>query len=81
MKENKIRIEHECKVGDLVLVLKSLEERAKEAKLTRPAEGPYEITQTHDSAEVMIYRGNFEERISIRRLKPCNANTEDDVAV
>ena len=79
LKDIKNRIEHKHKVGDLVLILKLPEERAKEVKLTRPTEGSYEITQTHNNAEVTIYRGSFEERISMRRLNPYNANIEDNV--
>lgn len=69
-KENKTRIQHEYKVGDLVLIVEKSYERAKKAKLSSPTEGPYEILRVYTNGNVRIRRGNYDEDISIRRLRP-----------
>jgi len=43
MKENKTRLIHQYQIGDKVLIVKSKDERNKEAKLNKPTEDPYEI--------------------------------------
>eukprot|EP00957_Ditylum_brightwellii_P102667 7824094-Ditylum_brightwellii.AAC.1 len=35
-------------------------------------EGPYEIKKVHRNGTVTMERGNYEQRIHIRRLKPSN---------
>jgi hypothetical protein len=72
-KENKTRIEHEYKVGDMVLIVDKAYERAKKAKLSTPTEGPYEILRVYANGNVRIRRGNYDEDISIRRLRPYYA--------
>ncbi len=53
-KENKTRIQHEYKVGDLVLIVEKSYERAKKAKLSSPAEGPYKILRVYTNGNVHI---------------------------
>ena len=69
-KENKNRLEHEYKVGDLVLIVEKPYERAKKSKLSSPTEGPYEIIKVYNNGNVRIRRGNYDEDMSIRRLRP-----------
>ena len=69
-KENKTRLEYEYKVGDMVLIVDKPYERAKKAKLSTPTEGPYEILRIYANGNVRIRRGNYDEDISIRRLRP-----------
>jgi hypothetical protein len=69
-KENKNRKAHEYKTGDLVLIVQKPYERKRKAKLSSPTEGPFPILQVHSNGNVRIQRGNFQEDISIRRLRP-----------
>jgi hypothetical protein len=69
-KENRTRLQHEYKVGDLVLIVEKTYERQKQPKLSSPTQGPYEIIRIYDNGNVRIRRGNFDEDISIRRLRP-----------
>jgi hypothetical protein len=73
-KENKNRLQHEYKVGDLVLIVEKPYERHKQPKLSSPTQGPYKITRVYDNGNVCIKRGNFYEDISIRRLCPYYKN-------
>ena len=68
-KENKNRIPHEYKPGDLVLIVQKSYERKKKAKLSSPTEGPFQITRTYNNGNVQIDRGNYQEDISIRRIR------------
>ena len=72
IKENKSRIEHVYKVGDKVLIVKLRDQRSTDPKLSKPTEGPYTINRVHRNGTVTIDRGQYEERIHIRRLKPYN---------
>ena len=69
-KENKTHISHEYQVGDLVLIVEKPYERAKKSKLSSPSEGPYKILSVYSNGNVCIRRGNYEEDISIRCLRP-----------
>ncbi len=69
-KENKKRVEHTYSVNDLVLIVTPSSERNKQRKLSSPTEGPYRITKVYANGTVRILRGNFEETMSIRRLRP-----------
>ena len=66
--ENKKRINHVYNIGDKVLILLKNIERG--AKLNQPTQGPFVITQIYNNGTVKIDRGNYEEIINIRRLKP-----------
>ena len=79
-KENRKRLEHEYQIGDLVLIVDKPYERNKKAKLSTPTEGPYEIIQVHNNGTVRIRRGNYDEDISIRRLRPYFARDNDWIA-
>ena len=70
IKENAKRIEHTYKVGDQVLIYMLRDQRSKTPKLGRPTEGPYEITKIYKNGTVEILRGNYHEKINIRRLQP-----------
>jgi hypothetical protein len=69
-KENKNRVPHEYKIGDLVLIVQKPYERKRKAKISSPTEGPFPIIQTYTNGNVRIQRGNYEEDINIRRLRP-----------
>ena len=69
-KENRGRREHTYKVGDLVLIVEKPYERTRKGKLSSPTEGPYEIIRVYANGNVRTQRGNYDEDISIRRLRP-----------
>ena len=69
-KENKNRKAHEYKVGDLVLLVTPPYERKNEAKISPPTEGPYPITHVYPNGTIRIQRGNFSDKVSIRRVWP-----------
>ena len=69
-KENKNRIQHNFKVGDLVLIVDRSYEQAKKSKLSSPTQGPYEIIKVYANGNVRIQRGNYNEDISIHCLHP-----------
>ena len=69
-KENKNRRMHEYKIGNLVLIIQKPYERKRKAKINTPTEGPFPIIRTHSNGNVRIQRGNYQEDISIRRLRP-----------
>jgi len=66
-RENKNCIQHAFGVGDLVLIILDKQERGP--KLASPTEGPYKILKTYMNGTIKIQRGNYEEIISVRRLK------------
>ena len=70
IKENKNRRPHLYKIGDWVLIVEKQYERAKKPKLSSPTEGPYKILKVYTNSNVRIMRGQYEEDISIRRLRP-----------
>lgn len=53
-KENKTCLQHEYKVGDLVLIVEKSYERAKKAKLSSPTQGPYEIIRVYTNGNIRI---------------------------
>lgn len=65
-RENRLRISHEYKVGDKVLVQKPGILR----KLTTPRQGPYQIVQVNTNGTIRIQRGAVTETINIRRVTP-----------
>ena len=69
-KENKNRVPHDYKVGDLVLIVQKPYERKRKAKIDTPTEGPFPIIRTYSNGNVRIQRKHYEEDSSIRRLRP-----------
>ena len=69
-KENRTRVKHDYKVGDLVLIIQKPYKRKRKAKINTPTEGPFPIIRTYSNGNVRIQRRHYEEDISIRRLRP-----------
>jgi hypothetical protein len=69
-KENKNRVSHDYIIGDLVLIVQKPYERKRKAKLSSPTEGPFQIIRTYTNGNTRIKCGNYEEDISIRRIRP-----------
>ena len=69
-RENNKQIPHDYKVGDKILLVTPISERRRQAKLSPPTEGPYEITKLYKNGTVKILRKHFEEIVSIRRIRP-----------
>ena len=68
-RENLKRLDHAYKPGDKVLI--KLDKLEAGGKLARPTEGPYTVETVHRSnGTLTIKRGNYRERINIRRLRP-----------
>ena len=68
-RENNARFNHTYRVGDKVLIL--LDQKEINGKMNQPTEGPYEIIKVNlSNGTVKIARGNYNETIHIRRLKP-----------
>jgi len=67
-RENKNSIKHGYAVGDLVLII--LDKQEHGPKLASLTEGPYKILKTYKNGTIKIQRGNYEEILSVRRLKP-----------
>ena len=65
-RENKRRIPHNYKVGDLV----SKRRPGILPKLRRKRDGPFEVIAVFDNGTVHIRRGAVTERLNIRRLNP-----------
>ena len=71
IRENDNRIEHDYKIYDQVLVKLNAFERRNQRKIgDAPTRGPYTIIQKYSNGTVRIKKGNYEETISIRRVKP-----------
>ena len=68
-RENAKCIEHEYKVGDLVL----LEKPGVIPKLAKPRQGPFSITHVYTNGTVRIQRGAINDRVNIPRLTPYTA--------
>jgi hypothetical protein len=69
-RENNYRIPHEYRVGDQVLIRRSLDNLGK---LQLPTEGPYTIVSIENlpiNGTVVIDRGDSHETINIRHLLP-----------
>ena len=65
-RENQLKIPHECKVGDKVLVRRP----GIQPKLNPPRDGPYAIEQVNANGTIVIRKGAISERINIRRVIP-----------
>ena len=64
IRENNKRIEHECKVVDLVLLDK------KHRKLDDPCEGPCEIIQVYSNGTTTLQKERTETTVNIRQIHP-----------
>ena len=72
-KQNKNRLVHEYKVGDLVLLVTPSYERKNQPKISPPTSkgDPFKITKIyHEIGIVRIKRGLTTDKVSIRRIKP-----------
>ena len=58
-KENKNRVPHDYKVGDLVLIVQKPYERKRKAKINTPTEGPFPIIRTYSNGNARIQRGHY----------------------
>ena len=67
--ENKSRLPHTYSPGDKILILLRANNE-KIGKMQQPTEGPYTILRVYRSGLLKILRGNYEENIHIRRVKP-----------
>jgi len=67
-RENKSRIAHTYKVGDLVLLLRGRSDVNR--KLDQPTEGPYGVVRVNKNGTIRIRRGGYQETLSIRRIRP-----------
>jgi hypothetical protein len=65
-RENSSRIEHEYKIGDLIMKTRP----GKLAKLRRKRDGPYTVTHVYSNGTLRIRKGVIAERISMRRVSP-----------
>ena len=65
-RENKSRIPHEYKVGDLV----TLNKPGIFRKMSTPKLGPYAIERVYSNGTVLIRKGPVAERVNIRRCHP-----------
>ena len=68
-KENKSRIPHEYKVGDMILV--SRNKRSKHGE--REKDGPYPIVQVNNNGTVRYDKGTYSDIINIRKCEPFQA--------
>ena len=66
MRENKSRIPHEYKVGDMILV--SRNKRSKHGE--REKNWPYPIVQVNDNGTVRYDKGSYSDIINIRQCEP-----------
>jgi hypothetical protein len=70
IRENQARVAKTYQVGDQILIVLDADECRGQPKMNKPTRGPYTITKVHDNGTVTINRGNFEETINIRHIKP-----------
>jgi len=73
-KENKTRIPIQYAPGDKILIVLDSDERHVQPKMNKPTKGPFIITKVHHNGTVEINRGNFNETINIRRIKPFTSS-------
>ena len=66
MRENKSRIPHEYKVGDMILI--SRNKRSKHGE--REKNGPYPIVQVNNNGTVRYDKGTYSDIINIRQCEP-----------
>ena len=69
-RENKKWKAYEYKVGHLVLLVTPKYKRKNKAKILPATEGSYPVTQVYPNGTLCIQRGNFSDKISIRRVWP-----------
>ena len=67
-RENRNRKSYQYKVGDKVRIVTTVRERRGKL-FGHEHKGPYDIVAVYNNRTVDIKRGNFKERINIRRLK------------
>ena len=60
VRKNSKRIEHECKIGDQVLLDK------KHRKLNDLCEGPCDITHINSNRTITLQKGNTETTVNVR---------------
>jgi hypothetical protein len=72
-RENASRIEHEYKIGDLIMKARP----GKLAKLRRKRDGPYAVTHVYTNGTLRIRKGVVAERISVRRVSPYYETEQD----
>ena len=65
-RENKSRIDHTYKPGDLV----SLTNPRKVRKVNKPRNGPYKVTKVFTNGTIRIQQGRVSERVNIRCVHP-----------
>ena len=65
-RENRTRIPHEYKVGDMILV--SRNKRSKHGE--REKNGPYPIVQINNNGTVRYDKGTYSDLINIRQCEP-----------
>ena len=68
-RENRNRIHHKYKVGDMVLI-KLKVGGPPLPKMKAPHDGPYKVVRVYRNGRLRIKRGRYEENIHFRRLKP-----------
>ena len=66
VRENAKQVTHDYAIGDTVYV----EMTGIYRKLDYRKQGPYRITEVFTNGTVWFQRGNFNEQINIRQLKP-----------
>ena len=64
------RREHKYKAVDQVLIIMKLYERGKKDKISQLAEGPYKVLKAFNSRTLRIKRGQFDEIVQIKSLRP-----------
>ena len=65
-RENKGRVQHQYKVGDLVLLNRDKLQR----KLNTKRDGAFEIIKVYANGTVKLQKGVVTEKLSIRRIQP-----------
>ena len=68
IRENRSRTSYQYTVGDSVRIVTTVRERRGKS-FGHEHKNPYDIVTVHNNGTVDIKRGNFMERINIRRLK------------
>ena len=73
-RENRSRLPHKYKIGDLVLV----DVPGIKAKLSPPRKGPYRVVRVNTNGTVRIQRGAISQSINLRRLSPFFERDDDN---
>ena len=70
VRENNKRKPYEYKIGEKVLIVRKKYERTGKI-CDAPTEGPFKVVSTNAGIGVVeIQRGQYTERVNVRRLKP-----------